>query len=217
MPEAVSLFGSWEKAKQICETMQERWKKAAEEALLKEANFLRGKVIEGMREQAPGGDSYKPLSPSTLAVRSFAGFKGTKALIRRADLRNAVIVKKLPEFGAAFVGVLRTAVGKDGKSLCNIAEMNENGAGPIVVPITPKSRRFYFAALAHAGISPPASAGGTGGGLAIAIVRIPARPTFGPVFKTHAKAEDVRARFFGHVAHSMAGEFGGAGGGGGHG
>jgi hypothetical protein len=204
--EGLSLFGDWEKAKEIVEDMGERWKEATTEAVLAEANFLRAKIVEGMREQAPGGAKYKPLSPLTLAVRSFAGFKGSKALIRSGDLRNAVVVKKLSD--GAFVGVLRTAQGKGGENLVSVAEENEFGAGPIVIPITPKSRRFFHAALAHAGIAPPASAGGSGGGLAIAIVRIPARPTFGPVFEKFAKPDDVRARFYHHVAHGMKGMFG---------
>jgi len=200
------LFGDWDKAKEIVEGMQERWKKAAEKAVRAEANFLRGKVVEGLREQAPGGRAFKPLSPLTLAVRAFAGFKGTKALIRRGDLRNAIVVKEAHE--ETFVGILRTARGKGGESLVNVGEINEFGAGPIIVPITPKSRRFYFAALTRAGITPPASAGGTGEGLAVAIVRIPPRPFMTPVFEKYATPEQVRERFWRHVIHDLGGELG---------
>lgn len=204
-----SLFGDWDKAHEIVETMKERWEAAAKSGVLKEANFLRSKIIIGLREQAPGGKAFKPLSPLTIAVRSFANFKGMKALIRRGDLRNAIVAKILPE--GAFVGVLRTAQGKGGASLVNVAAENEFGAGPIVVPITPKSRRFFFAALAHAGITPPASAGGHGGGLAIAIVRIPARPFMQPAFDQWMTPEQVRARFYEHIVKEFGGELGGGG------
>lgn len=205
-----SLFGDWKKAKEITGSMAERWQRLAGQAVLKEANYLRGKIVAGLREQAPGGQAFKPLSPLTLAVRSFVGFKGTKALIRRGDLRNAIVVKHEGEGAntSAFVGVLRTASGKGGESMVNVAEENEFGAGPIVVPITPKSRRFYFAALAHAGIEPPASAGGAGAGLAVAIVRIPARPFMRPVFAKECTPEAVRLRFYQHVIAGFAGDLG---------
>lgn len=209
----LSLFGDWDKATGIVKGMEAKWKQVSKSGVMKEANFLRGKIIEGMREQAPGGTPFKPLSPLTLAVRALAGFAGTKALIRRGDLRNAIVVQSQPD-GGAFVGVLRTAKGKGGEDLVNVAEENEFGAGPIIVPITPKSRAFYHAAIARAGIEPPASAGGSGEGLAVAIVRIPARPIFQPVFDKYAHPEDVRERFYHHVVHEMAGELGELGGGG---
>lgn len=198
-----SLFGDWEKARETVASMGERLEAATKRAMLKEAQFMRAKIVEGMREQAPGGKAYRPLSPLTIAVRQFARFKGTKALIRRADLRNSVVVKATEE--GAFVGVLRTARGKGGQNLVNVAEENEFGAGPIVVPITPKSHAFFMAALRHAGIELPESksGGGYGGGLAIAIVRIPPRPTFGPVWAKWGQPEQVRERFYANLVADL--------------
>lgn len=192
MPD-VSLFGDWKKAVEICGSMQERFKRVAKKAVLQEAQFLRGKIVEGLREQAPGGDALAPLSPLTLAIRSFERFKGSKALMRTASMRNAIIVKAVPE--GAFVGILRTAKSKTGENLVNVAEMNENGSEPIIVPITPASRRYFHAALAAAGLEAP-KGGPSGGGAAIAIVRIPARPFMAPPFNKYETPGAVRARFF---------------------
>lgn len=200
------MFGDWSKAAKVTGSMQQKWEAASKRAVLQEAHYLRGQIVTGLRDGSPGGETFKPLSPITLATRAFAGFKGTKPLVRKADMRNAIAVTNVP--GGVFVGILRSAKSADGKELHNIAEMHENGAGPIVIPITPKSRRFYFAALAHAGIDPPASAGGHGPGLAVAIVRIPARPFMGPVFRKDGKPELVRVRFFRSVSQAMGGALG---------
>jgi hypothetical protein len=47
------------------------------------------KIVEGIREQAPGGRAFAPLEPTTLAIRQFRGFRGTKALLVAGDLRTA--------------------------------------------------------------------------------------------------------------------------------
>jgi hypothetical protein len=203
----VELFGDWKKAKAICGSMEERWKRAANKAVLQEAHFLRGKIVKGISEQAPGGEAFKPLSPLTLAVRAFIGFKGSKALIVRGDLRNGIVAKSLPDFGSAFVGILRTAKSKTGKPLVNVAMLEEYGSGPIVVPITPKSQKFYHAALARAGIVLP-KGGHASGGLTIAIMRIPPRPFMGPVFNKFGTPEQIRSRFFHSVVESLAGDLG---------
>lgn len=201
--EGVSLFGAWEKAHKIVDSMQERWELASRRAMMQEAHFLRSKVVEGIRDQAPGGKAFQPLSPLTLAMRKGLGFKGTKALIVRGDLRNQVVVKANGD--GAFVGVLRQARGRDGRPLVNIMELNEYGAGPFVVPITPKSRRFYHAAMARAGFTPiPTGQPGA----VVAIVKIPARPVFGPVFERWGKEADVRDRFWKRVAKELSGDLG---------
>jgi len=207
MSEGVSLFGDWGKAAEIMKGLDERFKAAAKKAMLYEGEFLRSKILEGLREQAPAGKAFTPLSKFTLAVRRFQGFRGTKALLRNADLRNAVV--SVPKNGGeeVFVGVLRTAKSKTGKDLVNVADMQENGAGPIVVPITPKSRAFFHAALAAAGIEMPKT-GPSGGGAAVAVIRTPARPFLRPVFEKFSQTKDVRARFFHRIGHELAGQLG---------
>jgi hypothetical protein len=207
------LEGDWDKAEKALDGLGPKFMKAVRKAMLVEGQTLRGEVVKGLDSQAPAGQSFTPLSQITLAMRRFgdarnSSFKGSKALIRRADLRNGIVsVQKGDE---VFVGVLRTAHSKTGESLVNIAEEHENGVGAIVVPITPKSSRYFHAALAAAGIESPKS-DATGGGVAIAIIRIPARPFLGPVFEKFAKPEDVRARMYHRISNEL--NLGGEGGG----
>ena len=189
---AVKLVGDWGKALRICGSMMQKLEQTQKRAVLQEAHFLRGEVVKGIREGAPGGKEFKPLSPETLAIRKFEGFGGTKPLIRRGDLRNSIVVKSVGDM--VFVGVLRTARGKDGQALVNVAETHEFGRGPFVVPITPKSRRFYHAALAKAGLASKGGGHG-GGGVAVAIVTIPARPFLTPVFEKFCAPDQIKARF----------------------
>lgn len=204
---AVKLFGDWEKATQIVGTMQQKFKLAGDRALMREAHFFRKMIVEGMREQAPGGERFKPLSPLTLLIRRAQGFKGTKALIRRADLRNSITITRMDS--AVFVGILRSAKNKNGQSLVNVATIHEYGLGPVIIPITAKSRAYLHMMARKAGF---AFIGGRGGGEnsghTIAILRIPARPFFRPVFEKYGQPNDVRDRFYASIANEMAGDFG---------
>lgn len=211
----VKLFGDWDKADKIVNTMQPTFDQAARKAMLQFAHFLRRQIVTGIREGAPGGEAFTPLSPKTLAVRAFRGFKGTKPLIHRGDLRNAIVVKEVPSMKAVFVGVLRSASRggqPGGEPLINVAQLMEQGGGPYVVPITAKSRRFYHAALEAAGLAPAGGGGGASGSgsgkVSIAIFRIPARPFLRPVFDKYAKPDDVRAFFYDAVAKMMNGMLG---------
>lgn len=204
MNNGVKLFGDWKKASKLAGSMANKWKIAAARAQLQEAQFLRSKIVEGIREQSPGGEPFRPLSPITLAIRSFEGFKGKKALLRRGDLRNSILVHKVAG-GKTFVGVLRTARSKTGKSLINVAELNEYGSRTIVIPITPASSRFYHAALRRAGIESQGKH--HGGGTPIAIMRIPARPFIAPVGRKYARPEDVKKRFYTSVLKTMGPDY----------
>lgn len=189
--------GDWGKARRELATLGAKALAVARQAILQEAHFLRGKMVEGIREQAPGGQRFKALSPLTLAARRLAGFRGTKALVRTGTLRNAITV--VERGGQVFIGILRTARGEDGDELTNVAAVHEFGAGPFVVQITDKMRAYLGALLEEAGILPAAQSA-SGGGRGYLVIRIPARPFIGPVFKKFGKPADVRARLQERVA-----------------
>lgn len=211
--------GQWAVARRILTTGSVRARAAMDAATMQEAQYLRGKIVAGIREQAPGGQPFKPLAPSTLAIRRFKRFRGTKALIVRGDLRNSITAQRTG-FASAFVGVLRTARAKDGRSLVNVAEVQEFGSRPIVVRITPKMRAFLNAALASL------NAKGTrgrdksgrftkaktiryrGSGTGIAVIQIPARPFIRPTVDKYMKPADVRVRFLARVGRLLDGDFG---------
>jgi hypothetical protein len=171
-----------------------RLKGAIATAVRQEAQLLRKQIVEGITSQAPGGQAFAPLAATTIAARKLRGFGGTKALLRRGDLRNSITV--IAEGDEAFVGVSRKARGKGGSPLANIAEMNEFGAGPFIVPMTPRMRRFLFAMLRKAGITPGGGHGG--GGAGAVVVRIPPRPFLRPAFE--AFKNGAQQRFLRRVA-----------------
>jgi len=191
---SVRKTGDWAVARRLLAGGPLKLKAAVGTALRQEAQLLRKEIVQGITRQAPGGESFKPPSPLTLAARQMKGRGGTKALMVSGDLRNgiAAIVKG----DEAFVGVPRKARGKDGKSLVDVAQVQEFGAGPIIIPMTPAMRRFLFALLRMAGES-----GGGGSGKGVVVIQIPARPFLRPAFKVFQKG--VQKRFLGRVAGLM--------------
>jgi hypothetical protein len=199
----VTKIGPWSKVGKLLEAAPRQMQAAFGKALLQEAQFLRTKIVEGIREQAPGGRALAPLAPTTLAIRQFRGFRGTKALLVQADLRNSITVVK--DGDRILVGVLRTARNRAGRSLVDIAALNEFGSRPIVVRLTPKARAFLHAAFRHAGLDGPSSGlPGTG----IAIIQMPPRPFVAPVFGKYAQPDQVSRRFLERVAAILGGDFG---------
>lgn len=200
----VTKIGDWQLARRLVSTAQKRLKDATDKAVLQEAQFFRTKIVEGIREQAPGGQPFKPPAPTTLAIRRFRGFKGTKALLVRGDLRNSITVVR--EKGGAFVGVLRTAKGATGQPLVNVAAVHEFGSRPIIVKLTPKARRFLHAAFRRAGLDRSA---GDRPSTGIAVIRVPARPFLRPVFEKYGgDPEEVSRRFLARVSKLLSGDFG---------
>jgi hypothetical protein len=181
--------GDWKKARGIFTGLSSTVSKAADASIQQEAHFLRGRMVQGISEQSPGGQRFKPLSPLTLASRRLRRFPGTKALIVRADLRNGITVAR--QGGKTFIGILRQAKDSSGKNLVDLAAVHEFGAGPIVMKVTPKMRRFLAVLYKQAGI-PRISTGSSGGGYVV--IRIPARPFIRPVFDRDAKPADVKKR-----------------------
>ena len=191
---SVRKTGDWAMARRLLTGAPVKLKAAVGTAIRQEAQLLRKDIVQGITKQAPGGKPFKPLSPLTLAARKMKGRGGTKALMVRGDLRNAVAA--IVKGDEAFVGVPRKARGKDGKSVVDVAEVQEFGAGPIVIPMTPAMRRFLFALLRRAGVE---KSGGSGRG--VVVVQIPARPFLRPAFKQFEKG--AQKRFLRRVAALM--------------
>jgi phage gpG-like protein len=196
----VKKVGAWSRVGKLLASAPKRMREAVDKALMQEAQLFRTKIVEGIREQAPGGKAFAPLAPTTLAIRRFRGFKGTKALLVQGDLRNSITVVK--EGDRVFVGVLRSAKGRAGQRLVDVAAVHEFGSRPIVVKLTPKARAFLHAAFRRAGLDSPGKPS-TG----IAIIRVPARPFLGPVFeKWGGDADAVSKRFLERVAKNLGGD-----------
>lgn len=178
----VRKTGAWEKAARVLHAYATKLHIAISTAVKLEAHDARTAVVKGIAAQAPGGAGFKPLATTTLAVRKATGFGGKKALIRTGELRKAVvIVDETKTNFSAFVGILRTSTGKDGKKLINVAEVHEFGK-TITHPATERSRRFLFWALSRAGKTGGERTDAQGGSGGSVMIKIPPRPFFGPVW-----------------------------------
>jgi hypothetical protein len=196
----IKKVGAWSRVGKLLAAAPKRMREAVDKALMQEAQFFRTKIVEGIREQAPGGKAFAPLAPTTLAIRRLRGFKGTKALLVQGDLRNSITVVK--EGDRVFVGVLRSAKGRAGQPLVDVASVHEFGSRPIAVKLTPKSRAFLHAAFKRAGLDSTSTGKPTTG---IAIIRVPARPFLAPVFEKYADPDQVSRRFLDRVAKNLGG------------
>ena len=202
---ALVKTGDWSKTRQTFFANATQLDHAIRKAMKQEGQFLRKKLVQGIRKQAPGGRQFKKLAKTTVATRRFRRFRGTKALIRTGGQGLIGSISVLQKKDFVFIGVQRTVRADDGRLLADIMRLNEFGSKPIVIKITPKMRRFLFAAFkAHR-----ATRGVKGNmALGVIVVRIPARPVFGPVFKRHAKPRVLRDRVMNRVAIIMKGKLG---------
>ncbi len=191
---AVSRTGDWARARRLLTAAPQRLQAAIGTAVRQEAHALRNDIVQGLTSQAPGGEPLKPPSPLTIAARQLEGFGGSKALIVRGDLRNSITV--IVQGDEAFIGVSRSARSKDGASMVDLAKLHEFGGPPVIIPITPKMRRFLFALLRKAGKEPT---GGSGRG--VIVVQVPARPFLRPAFDKFR--EGASRRFLERVAREL--------------
>ncbi|MEB2312370.1 MAG: hypothetical protein OZ921_00540 [Sorangiineae bacterium] len=96
----------------------------------------------------------------------------------------------------AFIGVSRQARSKDGASRMDLAKLHEFGEPPVIIPMTPKMRRFLFALLRQAGKEPT---GGSGRG--VIVVQVSARPFLRLAFEKFR--EGASRRFLEPVARDL--------------
>ena len=191
---AVSRTGDWARARRLLTAAPQRLQAAIGTAVRQEAHALRNQIVQGLTSQSPGGEPLKPPSPLTIAARELEGVGGTKALIVRGDLRNSITV--VVQGDEAFIGVSRSARSKDGASMVDLAKLHEFGGPPVIIPMTPKMRRFLFALLRQAGKEPT---GGSGRG--VIVVQVPARPFLRPAFDKFR--EGASRRFLERVAREL--------------
>ena len=118
---SVKKTGDWALARRLLSGSPAKLKAAVGMALKPEAHLLRKEIVQGITKQAPGGKPFKPLSPLTLAARKMKGRGGTKALMVRGDLRNAIVV--VVRGDEAYVGGPRKARGQDGKAVCGVQDV----------------------------------------------------------------------------------------------
>lgn len=156
---SVEFTGDWDKARDIIENFEKRYRKAVKAALTRAGLYLKKQIQKGIRDQKPGGKEYEKLHPITIERKG-----SKKAMIDDGDFFNAITFKLTSD--TLFVGVLKQAKDKDGKPLVNIAEVHEYGRE---IKVTPKMRKYLHGIGLHLKAE-------------TTYVKIPARPTFGPVW-----------------------------------
>jgi len=191
---SVRMVGKWRKALAMTSAMSNPVVVlgALDAAMLSEAHRARVLLVKGLHSGAPGGKRFAPLAKTTMMVRSARGgrgAKGSKPLNKTGALGRAITVKHQRGQGA-FVGILRTARNATGKSLVNLMQLHEGGK-TIAIKVTPQMLRFLMAMFRKKGNQSP---GKGGGGRGIIIVRIPARPLFGPVWTAYFRPSDINKR-----------------------
>ena len=68
----VVKIGDWTRVAQLLANAPQRVQAAIDKAMLQEGQFLRTKIVEGIREQAPGGRAFAPLAPQCWRSESSA-------------------------------------------------------------------------------------------------------------------------------------------------
>ena len=190
----VTRSGDWARARRLLSAGPARLRRAVNQAVRQEAHALRNAIVQGLTSQSPGGEALAPPSPLTLAARELKGFGGSKSLLVRGDLRNSIAV--IVDGDEAFIGIRRSARSSSGQGLVDIAEVQEFGGPPVIIPMTPKMRRFLFALLRQAGQEPT---GGSGRG--VVVVQVPARPFLRPAFNKFRQGAE--RRFLERVAKEL--------------
>lgn len=166
---SIRKVGPWNQAARILRAHASRFDVAVDRAIAREAQLYAKMIKEGIRNQAPGGVKFQPLSPITIFLKG-----SSKALIDKGDLFNSVKATKITP-KAWFVGVHRTATSQDGQRLANIAEIHEFGKDFFQV-VTDAQHRFFLFLKASGKINRAPRVGQR------IHIRIPKRSFVAPVF-----------------------------------
>ena len=140
----IKLIGDWARATDAFSGLSDRAGRAARAALGIEAERFRNAVKQGLTSGAPGGQKFAELSPLTLAIRG----KGKGILRRTETMLSEIVVIRQGNSVAVSVRGERS----------RIASIHEEGR-TFKRALTPKQRRFLFAAMRAAGIAPKGSGG----------------------------------------------------------
>lgn len=210
----IKKIGQWDVARRILRASQRDLDVAIKKTLLQEALFYKKQIVQGIRKQAPGGKDFQKLAPNTLTVRKNLGVKGSKALIKHGDLiRSIQVIRKR---AGVFIGVPRTVSSSDGRPMTDLAKIHEEGAGPIVIRMTPKMRKFLAINLskkvrtrgAGGRFKTSKSKFGGGSGSGVVVIQIPARPFLAPVLARWGKPTSAVPRVTKRMAKNLKLKYG---------
>ena len=118
----VEKIGHWDEVKKLLAgNLGAKLAATLRQANIQNAVFLVREIKRGIRSQAPGGQQFVKLARSTIDAKG-----SSKALIDTGFLMNSVTQQIMPDH--AYVGLLKTAMSKNGDSLAMIGAIMEYGA-----------------------------------------------------------------------------------------
>jgi hypothetical protein len=170
----IELTGDWDEARSVLRRGPLLVRRAMDEVLQAEARHAADVMGQALENGGPEGRKTRPLKPLTLLARRLAGIRGDAPLYATRTMRRAMVVNRIPRGYFAGVPSLRYR----GRDLARIAKVHEYGAGPYLVKMTLKMRRFLFGVLFK---DRPVGRRSRGGKAGYIMVRIPARPFVRPV------------------------------------
>ena len=168
------LAGDWHRLDEILNPA--RLAEGIRQAAARVGNYGASEVKKGIVSSSPGGQTFAPLSPITIARKG-----SSKPLIDHGDLVGSITYQVIDSENV-FIGV------KKGKEV-NIAAVHEYGC---TIKVTPKMRAY----LHHQGVHLKAST---------QMIYIPARPFLRPVLNSSdfkAKVAEIYIQAIERMFHS---------------
>ena len=152
------LTGDWKKISSILDPA--KLKKSIRQCAAKVGNYGASEVKKGIVSGSPGGQTFAPLSPFTIAQKG-----SSKPLINHGDLLGSVNYQVFNDNDSVFIGVKKGVKRSDGEDAVQIAAVHEFGC---TIAVTPKMRAY----LHYQGIHLKAET---------THIHIPARPFLRPI------------------------------------
>lgn len=177
------LAGDWNRLDEILNPA--RLVEGIRQAAARVGNYGASEVKKGIVSGSPGGQTFAPNSPLTIARK-----KSSSPLIAQSDLVGSITYQIVDDAKSVFVGVKKGAKRKDnGKDIAEIAAVHEFGC---TIPVTRKMRAYFR----HQGINFKAST---------QYIHIPARPFLRPVLNSSdfkAKVAEIYIQAIERMFHS---------------
>ena len=176
-----NLFGDWARLDIFLREAPAKIKAASEVGSNRAGALLAKRIKQGLRNQAPGGQAFKPLSRTTKWGRIKDG-QGTKALIASGALLRSVTWKKIRR--GVWVGSNR----RDKSGKYNLADIHEKGR---TIKVTENMRKYGLVCL------PNVMTDWTFRHLksTTKYIHIPARPFIGPVASDPDVQQEIKDEY----------------------
>jgi phage gpG-like protein len=193
----VVKVGDWAAALSITKGMEQRFGRAMDTAVKREAQKFRNDVLKAFRTSGrSNGKPWQRNEPWTIKRK-----KSSKPLIDKGDLYGSIIVIPVQE-STYFVGIPNNARSDNGEKMTRIGAVHEYGH-VITMQVTSKQFKYIMGLLRKYGPTGKKSSANKLRPGSTLVIRIPERSFLRETFKAHFKPGDVEARMMNFVAQKM--------------